>query len=167
MIASRTLLSRRFLPLLTICSTLTAFTSFARADLLVRQPIDKPVVRGDHLAPRLDYQTATAPALPTQQAGMDERVASGALAVVLVLPPGITPVAPPIVISAPPTPPPPPPPPPPTTSSPPPIDGRGGHTSGGPTNPEPASLVLALTGCALAGTFGMIRRRRRSSGEAS
>jgi len=166
--ASRTSPRRRFLPLLTICSTLTAFNSFARADLLVSQPIDQPAAGEARLSPRMDYRTASAPALPTQEAGMDGRVAAGALAVVLVLPPGITPVAPPVVISTPPPPPPPPPPsPPPPTQTPPPIDGGGGHPSGGPSSPEPASLVLALTGSAMAGAFGVIRRRRRSAIEVS
>ena len=42
----------------------------------------------------------------------------------------------------------------------------GGHTVGGPSAPEPASLVLGAIGTGLALLSGLVRRRRRKNVEA-
>jgi hypothetical protein len=168
---------RRLLPLLAMGCVFAGWPGFAQADLLTSRLTDRASlarsdsdVRGS--SARVVFASQEPEAIKPDKAELARQQALAALALILVVPAGTMPM-----IAEVPTPPPPPPPQPQqTTPTPTPTDGHpttggsstnggttGGHISGGPTptvsNPEPGSLVLALTGSGTA-LLAWLRRRR-------
>jgi hypothetical protein len=169
--ATLTSRGRRLLPLLAICCGLASFPAPAQAGILVSHLTDKATPsQADALAgrtaARVVYQSRREEEETAEEAPHSERPVFGALpalAVILVIPAGTLPVTQPTIGSVPN-----PPPPPPSSGGSPPPDGGGGHVSGGggggpQGSPEPASLILALTGSGMAGLLALARRRRRST----
>jgi hypothetical protein len=163
---------RRLLPLLVMSCGFACYPASAQADLLTSRLTDKSnpsqteALAGSASA-QVVYRSRREDGTTEEDSerGESRRVSTlPALAVIMVFPP----------FQPPPPPPPPPPPviqPPPVVVPPPPSDGGTGHVSGGPTppsgTPEPASLILALTGSGTAAFLTLVRRRRRRSALAS
>lgn len=153
---------RCFLPLLAIGCLGAGLPAAARADLLTSRLADRATRSANNSSAsgpsvRVVYESQEGKEPRTYDTDSSGQAALAAAALILVVPAGTMPV----FSDGPPPPPPPPPPP------------GDGHTSGGPpsppppppngppthSNPEPGSLVLALTGSGTA-LLAWLRRRR-------
>jgi hypothetical protein len=172
---SRTSRGRSLLPLLTMSLSFASFPASAHADVFVSSLTDKATrSQADFLtgrtATQVVFRTRRGEEAPQEDAARAEPNSIGelpALAVILVLPPGLTPMNQPPMSRIPNQPLVPPPPLHVAGNNPPPALGGGPGSSGGgttsQTSPEPASLLLALTGSGATALVVLARRRRRTA----
>jgi hypothetical protein len=165
---SRTSRGRSLLPLLTLSLSLASFPTSARADVFVSHLTDRTntsendALRG-RATPRVVFRSRRFEEATEEEIEHGERSSIATLpvlAVILVLPPGLTPMSsvatqplvPPAPVHVA------------DSGNPSPASGGGQESGGGGSNPqtspEPASLLLALTGSGATAFMILVRRRR-------
>ncbi len=162
---SRTSRGRSLLPLLTISLSLASFSTSARADVFISSLSDRTTAgaSGGRSAAQVVFRTRRFEETTEEDGEHAERSAIATLpvlAVILVLPPGLTPMSsvsnqslvPPAPVHVA------------DNGNLSPQSGSGQDSGGGgstaQTTPEPASLLLALTGSGATALVVLVRRRR-------